>query len=290
MIEPRFFISNPETRADNSFQKDTSAIQDPEAEARKEFINLKALLESHGINVLHYRQDDDRITPDAIFPNNWFSTHPDGTMILYPMKAGNRRLERREKLISLLKINYPHLIDLSGLEKNNIFLEGTGSLVIDHRNRIAYACLSGRTNPEALKEWANQMHFRLIIFTAIDRNNTVIYHTNVVMTIGEKFAILCSEAIRDNIEKMAVLHSLRETGHAVVEITFSQMHQFCGNCLELINNEGKNFLVMSTKAFIEFTDAQKRTIEKHAHLLHSDVNTIETLGGGGVRCMLAELF
>ncbi len=215
---------------------------------------------------------------------------PDGYYIQYPMMALNRRLERRHQVISFLDRLYPKTIDLTHVETRGIFLEGTGSLVIDHSNRIAYASLSQRTSSNILFEWSKLTGYEVVIFSSLDKNGEQIYHTNVMMTLCERFAIICLSAIDDEEAKERVVKSLVRTGHELIEISLGQMHHFCGNCLELENNKGERFLVMSDHAYGHFSDFQKMQIEKHCRVLHTNLDTIETFGGGGARCMLAELY
>ena len=292
MIEPGNFYSNPQTAFDNFFQHETknSSPEEINASAFKEFDSLVDKLTVAGIDVTVIRKDDDRKTPDAVFPNNWFSTHPDGTLVLYPMNAANRRLERRPGIISQLEKRYPRLIDLTFHEKNNAFLEGTGSLVIDHANSIAYASLSQRTDLSVLKNWSEAMNHQLVTFTSYDKNQQTIYHTNVMMCLGDAFAIVCLEAIRSDDEKNEVQSKLESTHHEIIEISLEQMHHFCGNCLVIENKSGKKFLVMSDNAYNHFTKDQLQTIETFCTIIHSNLETFETFGGGGARCMLAELY
>ena len=290
MISPRNFISNPETSIDNSFQAATDGNSNPVTEALEEFTRLKNLLVANGIDEKVYAQTDELFTPDAIFPNNWFSTHPEGKLFLYPMKALNRRSERRKNIIEDLKRNYPELTDYSGYEKESHFLEGTGSMVIDSENRIVYAAKSQRTSTQLLKEWSAKMNYEPVIFEAEDQNHSIVYHTNVVMTLGDKFAIVCMDSIRQDAEKKLLRNKLEETGKEIIEISLEQMHAFCGNCLLLQNANREHLLVMSTRSFDTFTPQQKNIIEKFAKIIHTDLHTIENYGGGGARCMLAELF
>ena len=290
MISPRNFISNPETSVDNSFQAVRDANSNPESEALEEFTRLKNLMVSNGIDVKVYAQTDELFTPDAIFPNNWFSTHPEGKLFLYPMKALNRRSERRKNIIDELKINYPVVTDFSGYEKEGHFLEGTGSMVIDTENSIVYAAKSQRTSTQLLKEWSAKMNYEPVIFEAEDQNHSIVYHTNVVMTLGDKFAIVCMDSISEGLENNLLRNKLEETGKEIIEISLEQMHAFCGNCLLLQNTNGEHLLVMSTRSYSAFTAQQKNKIEKYAKIIHTDLHTIENYGGGGARCMLAELF
>jgi len=295
MIEPSLvsgIVSNPQTAGDNFFQQPVSSTAGEELamKAKKEFDGLVEILVDAGIEVHVFKQNDSLETPDAIFPNNWFSTLPGSIMVLYPMMAANRRLERRPDIISFLGRNYSRKIDLTHDENRGIFLEGTGSLVIDHSNKIAYASLSQRTSSNLVYEWSKLTGYESVMFSAYDKNAKVIYHTNVMMCVGERFAIVCMEAIADQDGRERVKKSLMDTGHEVVEITMDQMHHFCGNCLELENNKGEKFLLMSSNAFHHFSEDQKTRIQKYCTILHSGLDIIETFGGGGARCMTAELF
>ncbi len=292
MVEPGNFIPNPQTIGDNFFQQPSDSFSDEELhqKSKSEFDAFTAVLKGAGIEVNVFSQENPAATPDAIFPNNWFSTTPQGTYILYPMMAENRRLERSASVIGYLDKNYKQKIDLTHDEDRGIFLEGTGSLVIDHKHRIAYASLSQRTSSNLIFEWSKLMDYETVVFTSYDKNQQVIYHTNVLMCLAEKFAIVCMEALEDDDAKDRVRKSLTETGHEIIEISLSQVHHFCGNCLELENNKGERFLVMSSNAYFHFSDSQIKSIEKHCAILQSDLHTIETYGGGGARCMMAELF
>ena len=205
------------------------------------------------------------------------------------MMATNRRLERRKEIIARVKPRYSKLIDLTLLEEKKFYLEGTGSLVVDHESKVAYASISKRTSEEALKEWKKQMEYEVIRFTSHDINNEIIYHTNVVMTLGDGFVIVCLDAIEDKKEREQLKKRL-EAKNELIVISFEQMHNFCGNCLVLRNSNGDKFIVMSTKAFQAFTEEQKNRIIRYATIIHSGLTTIESLGGGSARCMIAELF
>jgi len=288
MIEPRGFALNKETAGDNFFQS-KELVKAPLETAMKEFHDLKYKLMKAGIEVTVITLSDELNTPDSVFPNNWFSTTPYGQLILYPMMASNRRLERRKEIIERVKPKYSKLIDLSLLEDRKFYLEGTGSLVMDHESKIAYASLSKRTSEEALKEWKKQMEYEIIKFTSHDLNNEIIYHTNVVMTLGEGFAIVCLDAIENKSEREELRNRL-EAKNELIIISLEQMHSFCGNCLVLRNSTGEKFIVMSTKAYHAFTEQQKNRMIRYATIIHSGLTTIETLGGGSARCMIAELF
>jgi hypothetical protein len=292
MVEPKDFISNPQTIGDNFFQVVHSDIFSEEInqKAFEEFQGLRMKLEEAGIKVKVFRYTDDLNTPDAIYPNNWFSTHRSKTVVLYPMLAPNRRLERRPAIVNQLKSEYSNQIDLSANENRGLYLEGTGSLAIDHENKVAYASLSERTSTNLLFEWSRLLNYELVLFTSYSRDNKIVYHTNVVMCIGGGFAIVCFDAIKDYDEKRQVQAMLKETNHELIKISLDQMHYFCANCLELQNAAGERFLVMSEEAFLHFTPEQINTIKQRCSIIHADLSTIERYGGGGARCMLAELF
>jgi hypothetical protein len=292
MVEPKNFISNPQTAGDNFFQQATAALseEDLSRKTKKEFDALVKALEDADVEVTLFRQDDALNTPDAIYPNNWFSTLPGGTLVLYPMMAENRRLERRAPLLDYLRKKYGKVINLYYDEDRGIYLEGTGSLVIDHRSRIAYASLSQRTSSNMIFEWCRLTGYDVVIFTSYDRNGEVIYHTNVMMCVAENFAIVCLEAMEDEDARDRVRKSLNKTGHEIIEITLSQVHHFCGNCLELENNKGEKLLLMSAQAFFHFSEEQRNRIEKYCSIIYCGLDTIEAVGGGGARCMVAELF
>lgn len=290
MIEPIGFRSNPETIADNAFQRapGDESPQALEIAAREEFARLREALESRGVEVVWRAASADRESPDAVFPNNWCSTHAGGKLVLYPMMAPSRRRERREEIVEALRERYPHVVDLTAHEADDRFLEGTGSLVIDERAGIVYASESPRTDRRLVHEWAERMGFDPLVFRAIDAGGRPIYHTNVVMSVGSEWAVVCADAI-DPLDRSEVLASLAETGHETVFISLEQMAAFCGNVLELENGSGEKLVVMSDRAFHAFADEQRATLAAHAELVHADLSTIETHGGGSARCMLAEL-
>ena len=290
MIEPIGFRSNPETIADNAFQRPPGdeSPQALEIAAREEFARLREALESRGVEVVWQPASADRESPDAVFPNNWCSTHAGGKLVLYPMMARSRRRERREEIVEALRVRYPDVVDLTAHEADERFLEGTGSLVIDERAGIVYASESPRTDRRLVHEWAERMGFDPLVFRATDSGGRPIYHTNVVMSVGNEWAVVCADAI-DPLDRSEVLASLAETGHETVFISLEQMAAFCGNVLELENDSGEKLVVMSDRAFHAFTDEQRATLAAHAELVHADLATIESHGGGSARCMLAEL-
>jgi hypothetical protein len=290
MIEPIGFRSNPETLADNAFQRPPGdeSPQAIEIAAREEFARLREALESRGVEVEWRAARGNREAPDAVFPNNWFSTHAAGRLVLYPMRSPTRRLERREELIAELRARYSVVVDLTGYEADDRFLEGTGSLVIDERAGIVYASESPRTDRRLVEVWAEQLALEPIIFRATDAADRPIYHTNVVMSVGTAWAVVCSPAV-DPLDRPELLATLAESGHDTIDISFEQMEAFCGNVLELENDRAEKLIVMSDRAFHAFTDDQRAALATHAVLVHADLTTIETHGGGSARCMLAEL-
>ena len=293
LVRPTNFAFNIETAASNVFQQKGDESED--ATKQKvicEFELFTTTLQSKGVNVFVM---DDTVypeKPDAIFPNNWVSFHPDGTVILYPMYAANRRHERRQDILDTLKKDFEikQLLDLSNYENEGMFLEGTGSIVFDHRHKIAYACLSPRTNKELFVKVCQHLQYKPIWFLAYDNGGMEIYHTNVMMCVGERFAVICIDSISNNQEREFVLQSLKESGHQVIDITWEQMNHFAGNMLALQTNEGKSIVAISQSAFDSLTQSQKTEIGKYGELVPLSVNTIETIGGGSVRCMIAEVF
>ncbi|MFI5134211.1 MAG: citrulline utilization hydrolase CtlX [Chitinophagales bacterium] len=291
MIRPARFGFNAETAASNAFQQksllDKNEIQ---RVALEEFDVLVKKLRSKKIYVIVLQDDGKSETPDAVFPNNWISFQ-EKKIILYPMMAASRRPERKQSWIHFLKhaVIAEEVIDFSSEENHGKFLEGTGSIVLDHKSRIAFANLSSRTNENLLKDWCMKTKFEMVVFRASTKDGREIYHTNVMMAIGERVAVICSEVIRDSAEKKAVLKKLSHN-RRVVEITEEQMHHFCGNLLLVKNREGKNFWVMSESAFNSFTEEQKQILRSDGELLFCNLKMIETVGGGSARCMMAEIF
>ncbi|MGZ3757724.1 MAG: citrulline utilization hydrolase CtlX [Mucilaginibacter sp.] len=291
MIRPVNFGFNEQTAGSNAFQNKHHNEQDAQTQAAKEFDAFVQTLRDKGVNVIVINDTPEPHTPDSIFPNNWVSFHDDGTVFLYPMQAPNRRLERRDDIITQLqgtfKIN--HIADLSGFESKEKFLEGTGSMVLDRPNKIAYACVSPRTDKEVLDAFCQNAGYKAVTFNAFDENGIAIYHTNVLMGIGTKFAVVCLNSITNNIEKQTVIDSIKSTGKKLIDISFSQMNQFAGNLLEVKNTSGQILIVMSKTAYGAFTDEQKSSLSKYGKLVYADINTIETIGGGSARCMMAEV-
>ncbi len=293
MIRPAAFGANAETAANNYFQ---SSPKTPAAEihekAIREFDSMVDLLREKGLLVIVIDDTPEPIKPSAVFPNNWLSTSPDGTVFLYPMFAASRRPEKRDDILKYLNNNY-HVKDVqdwSEYEVEGKFLEGTGSMVFDHDNRVIYACHSPRTDFSLLEKFANTNGYRAIVFLATDKKGRPVYHTNVVMALGENFAILCEEAIDEEWELIAVKQLLDSSAHEVIRITREQMHAFAGNMLNVQNKEGEKFLILSQTAFASLTDEQKEALSVYCRLLPVAIPTIESAEGGSVRCMMAEIF
>lgn len=257
-----------------------------------EFDSFAQKLQSKGVKVRVIEDTATPQKPDAIFPNNWISFHEDGTVVLYPMMAANRRLERRTDIVDIMKRDFVvrDIIDLSPGEKTNRFLEGTGSIVFDHIHQVAYACLAPRTDADLFQHLCSRLSYKPVLFKAVDAKRKPIYHTNVMMCVGEGFSVICLACISDETERSMVAESLEATGHELVEIAVEQMENFAGNMLELSSGRGSRFLVMSQRAFDSLKQEQKNSLSRHAELLPHPIPTIETLGGGSVRCMMAEVF
>ena len=293
LVRPSNFVFNTETAASNAFQIKVNDSE--EAVKQKVFAEFEAFasrLKAKGVNVFVFDDTSSPQKPDAIFPNNWVTFHSDGTVILYPMCAVNKQCERRPDIIEKLKQNFKitKVVDLSHYEKEKRFLEGTGSIIFDRNNKIAYACISPRTDKELFIEVCNILHYTPVVFHAHDKSGKEIYHTNVMMCIGEKFAVVCLDSITDKEEKKIVNQSLTKTGHKIIDITFEQMNNFAGNMLEIQVSGNKNIVALSQTAFDSLRADQKNEIEKHCELLPLSIKTIETIGGGSARCMIAEVF
>lgn len=291
MIRPVKFDFNSETAVNNSFQVNASDSSVQE-KAVSEFEAFITTLRSHGIDVTVIDDTPEPHTPDSVFPNNWISFHDDGSVLLYPMFATNRRLERKQHVLDTIKQKFcvAQTIDLSTHEKENVFLEGTGSMVLDRENRIAYACLSPRTDEKALHEFCNTMHYTAVSFLATDSGGRPIYHTNVMMCVADDYAVICLDSIQNELERTAVAESLTQNGKQIIGISLEQMNRFAGNMLQVHNADGKKFLVMSSQAYHSLTKQQVFSIEHFNPIIHSDITTIETNGGGSARCMMAEIF
>ena len=298
MVRPAAFGFNAETAANNYFQSNPDISKDElQQKALAEFDNMVQTLRSHDINVLVIDDTKEPAKPDAIFPNNWLSTSPNGIVSVFPMYAPNRRIEKRDEIIQQLTKEFvvKDLQDWSEYEAEGRFLEGTGSMIIDYENKMIYACVSERTSLSVLEKYAATNNFQAIVFLATDKNGMPVYHTNVMMALGEDFCVLCEEAIEEEWELIAVRQLLESTNHTIIAITHEQMHCFAGNMLQVKNNPssgsgGEKFLLMSQTAFTSLCKEQKQMLEAYATLLPIAVPTIEEVEGGSVRCMMAEVF
>ncbi|MBR2649197.1 MAG: citrulline utilization hydrolase CtlX [Sediminibacterium sp.] len=291
MIKPVRFDFNAETAVNNSFQTN---VQDTLAQekAAAEFTQFISVLRSHGIDVTVVEDTPDPHTPDSIFPNNWISFHTNGTVCLYPMYAKNRRLERKPTVLKAIEEKFiiQKTIDFTYYEQDDIFLEGTGSMVLDRENKIAYACLSPRTHEKVLSDFCTQLGYSPVVFWALDAEGQPIYHTNVMMCVADKYVVICLDSIRNEIERSSVTASITATKKAIIEISLDQMNHFAGNMLQVHNKDNEPFLVMSSQAYQSLHADQIDMIQQFNPIIHSDITTIETNGGGSARCMMAEVF
>ena len=294
MVRPSTFGFNSETAASNAFQSTLPGNSDDEIKekALEEFDHFVALLRQKGIRVIVVEDTAAPEKPDAIFPNNWITLHQNGTVALYPMHALNRRFERRQEIVEALgqEFEVKNLIDFSHHEQDGKYLEGTGSMILDHENRLAYACLSPRTDLKLLQEFCHKFAYEPVAFHAYDHKGGLVYHTNVILCIGYRFAVLCTETIRDEAERKLVCDTLIRTGHELISITREQLRHYAGNMLEVKNPEEQHFLVMSEQAFKSLRPNQIQQIEKYAEIIAVPIYTIEHIGGGSARCMMAEIF
>jgi hypothetical protein len=290
MVRPYQFYFNQQTAANNFFQSNIN-IENANELAIAEFDTMVEKLRAHQIKVNVIQDTQDPSTPDSIFPNNWVSTHADGTLCLYPMYAENRRAERKSTVIDFLQMNYKiqKTIDLTDLEKEGKFLEGTGSMVLDHQNKIAYGCLSERLDKDAFSYWCDKMQFKKMAFKAVDDKAQPIYHTNVMMCMGDQFVVICLDSIANEKEKQMLLDSFFQTHKEVIEISQDQLNHFAGNMLQVFDIAEKPHLIMSEKAYSALHAAQLKSLEKYNPLLPISIPTIEALGGGSTRCMMAEI-
>ena len=287
MVRPAAFAFNEETSESNAFQQRLDG--DVEQRAVEEFDSYASMLRSNGITVDVLQDSPKPSTPDSIFPNNCFSTHGD-TLVLYPMCAPNRRLEREKLRAALEKYDFTRLVDLTAFESVNKFLEGTGSLVLDRENLIAYACISPRTDATLVEQWADTMGYTPVMFSASDFGGTAIYHTNVMMHIGSGYAVVCLDAVDDAAQRSMLSDTISKSGKETIIISMEQMNQFAGNMLQLHNDKGEDLLVMSRSALMSLTRLQIEALEKYTRILAPEIPIIETVGGGSARCMIAEIF
>jgi hypothetical protein len=291
MIRPVNFSFNAETAVNNAFQVPGKADEAQE-NARREFDQFVEKLIRHKIDVTVINDTPLPYTPDSIFPNNWVSFHEDGRVVLYPMFAPNRRAERKQSVLDQIfsKFSHTELLDLSNAEKENRFLEGTGSMVLDRTNKIVYACLSPRTDKALTTDFANKMGYKAVCFYAYDQSGREIYHTNVMMCIADKYAVVCLNSITSSEERQHLIDTIEHTGKTIIEISPDQMNAFAGNMLQVKNTDEIPFVVMSSQAFHSLSQKQLKQLEAFNQIIHADLQTIETNGGGSARCMMAEIF
>jgi len=299
MIRPVAFNYNAQTAVNNHYQKIVDSNNNSDQinlNAQAEFDNLVLKLRSIGINVIVFQDDNKFDTPDSVFPNNWISFHSNGDLALFPMFAVNRRQERREDVIGWVEKNdylINNVIDYSSAEESSIFLEGTGSVVLDRVNRKAYCAVSERSNEDLLIEFCEDFEYSPVIFNAyqtVENKRKLIYHTNVMMCVADDFVVICLDCIDDKKERKSVTSHLLNDGKEIIEISENQVNSFAGNMLQLIDRNNKSVLVMSESAYNVLTDLQKNSINKYAKIVFSSLNTIEAYGGGSARCMMAEVF
>ncbi|MBS4039330.1 MAG: amidinotransferase [Flavobacteriales bacterium] len=298
MIRPVAFRMNEQTAVNNYYQKviDGLTSANVNAKAQQEFDAFVEKLRAHGVNVLVVEDTLQPDTPDSIFPNNWISFHQSGDVVLYPMFAENRRLERREDVLDLLEEKgfvIENVLDYTLAEEANVFLEGTGSIILDRVNEKAYCALSPRADEELFIEFCEDMEYTPVIFTAfqtVDGARKPIYHTNVMMCIADTFAVICADCIDDKVERKMVLEQLKQDGKEIILISEEQVNHFAGNMLQVVGANQQKYLVMSSSAYQSLTPKQLEAIEKHNPIIHASLDIIEACGGGSARCMMAEVF
>ena len=296
MIRPVNFGYNEETAKDNHYQNKDSIFKDANERAQREFDDMVLNLRQNGISVHVFQDDENEYTPDSIFPNNWISFHKNGDVGLYPMYAENRRLERRPEILEFLENKgfiISNIIDYSSAEAENKFLEGTGSMILDRKNRLAYCSISNRSNEDLFIEFCEDFEFTPVLFNSfqtVGKKRLPIYHTNVMMCVATDYVIVCLDSIDDKKQRKNVSNFINDSGKMLIEISENQVESFAGNMLELINDNGKSVLVMSKSAVDSLNENQKNTIRKYSRIVSCDLNTIEVCGGGSARCMMAEIF
>ncbi|MFL1011845.1 citrulline utilization hydrolase CtlX [Flavisericum labens] len=297
MVRPVNFRMNEQTAVNNYYQEQAEELPNATStKAQDEFDAFVEKLEAIGVNVIVINDREETDTPDAVFPNNWVSFHENGDVGLYPMFAENRRLERREDILQTIEekgfvIN--HVIDYTSAEEDGVFLEGTGSVVLDRVNRKAYCALSPRADEDLFIEFCEDFEYTPVIFVAkqtVNGQRKPIYHTNVMMSVAETFAVICLSSIDDKKERKNVIKNLREDSKEIIDIAESQLEHFAGNMLQVKGNDDASFLIMSESAFNVLTHEQKEAINKHTKIVYSSLETIESCGGGSARCMMAEVF
>ena len=296
MIRPINFGYNEETAQDNHYQAKDLIIKNPNESAQKEFDNMVKHLRQNGISVHVFQDDENDYTPDSIFPNNWVSFHENGDVGLFPMYAKNRRLERRPEVLEFLEsegFTISNIVDYSSAESENKFLEGTGSMILDRENRVAYCSISNRSNEDLFIEFCEDFEFTPVLFNSfqsVGDKRLPIYHTNVMMCVATDYVIICLDSIDDKKQRKNVSNFINGSGKRLIEISENQVESFAGNMLELIDVNGDSVLVMSKLAEYSLNEDQKNTIKNYSRIVSCDINTIEVCGGGSARCMMAEIF
>ena len=296
MIRPNNFGFNEETSNDNHYQNKEFLESNSNENAQKEFDNMVKNLKQNGISVHVFQDDDINYTPDSIFPNNWISFHENGDIGLYPMYAKNRRLERRPEVLEFLEeegFGIENIVDYSGAESENKFLEGTGSMILDRENRIAYCSISNRSNEDLFIDFCEDFEFTPVLFNSfqsVGDERLPIYHTNVMMCVTMSYVVICLDSIDDKKQRKNVCEFIKKSEKELINISENQVEKFAGNMLELLNDKGESVLVMSKSAENSLSENQKNTIINYSKIISSDINTIELCGGGSARCMMAEIF
>ena len=296
MIRPNNFGFNEETANDNHYQNKEFFESNSNENAQKEFDNMVKNLKQNGISVHVFQDDDINYTPDSIFPNNWISFHENGDIGLYPMYAKNRRLERRPEVLEFLEeqgFGIENIVDYSGAESENKFLEGTGSMILDRENRIAYCSISNRSNEDLFIDFCEDFEFTPVLFNSfqsVGDERLPIYHTNVMMCVAMSYVVICLDSIDDKKQRKNVCEFIKKSEKEIINISENQVEKFAGNMLELLNDKGESVLVMSKSAENSLSENQKNTIINYSKIISSDINTIELCGGGSARCMMAEIF
>jgi hypothetical protein len=291
MIRPVNFGFNAQTAVNNAFQVAGAELAAQE-KAQQEFDNFVTMLRSNGIFVTVINDTPEPHTPDSIFPNNWISFHEAGTLCLYPMFAPNRRQERKPAVIQQVQESFSinNTFDFTGYEEEDLFLEGTGSMVLDRENKIAYACLSPRTHQQVLDDFCKKLGYRPVLFTSVDGGGQAVYHTNVIMCVADRYVVICLDSLPNQEENKMVQEMIGNTGKELIRISLEQMNHFAGNMLQVHNKAGEKLLVMSSQAYHSLQPEQIKKLESYNRILHAPLTTIETNGGGSARCMLAEIF
>ena len=293
MIRPKHFGYNTQTAIDNVFQsKADTSVEEISQKAQQEFDAMVHTLKGNDVDVITIDDTDNPVKPDAVFSNNWICTMPSGNLYTFPLKAENRQSEIRQDIIEKLQTEFytNEFEDFSAKTKQNIFLESTGSICFDHTNKIAYACISQRTNQKFLEEFCTKIGYRAFCFAASVKDGKEIYHTNVMMHIGETYAVVCLEALEEVQQQIELSKLLRKTHHDIISISYEQMNEFAGNMLQIKNRNDKKLTILSKTAFESLGSEQKYMFKRHTQLLPIDISLIEKVGGGSVRCMMTEIF